>query len=321
MPLTKESVLIGTVVKETIGVPTVENGAMDFTIVENENKTKEEGLGMMTDTTTEVIIKVKQRQNMVTVTMTMEDPTTQNNCKNFNFVQKPMWFENYDLENIVTPVKYNILEEFLRNSNYNPEKTEFLVNGFRNGFSIRYDGPKQIRKFAHNLRLRVSSKVELWNKVMKEVSLHRYVGPFKTPPFINFIQSPIGLVDKDHGKNTRLIFHLSYPKGGNSSVNSNTDQEYCHVKYVDFDHAISLCLHELQQDANNQMVYIGKSDYKSDFRNVGLDKNSWQWLILKQKIQWTVEYISLSINACHSDIPSVVPYFKTFQLQWHIWFK
>ena len=47
---------------------------------------------------------------------------------------------------------------------------------------------------------------------MKEVKLGRYAGPFPTIPYEeDFIQSPIGLVPKDQGCDTRLIFHLSYP--------------------------------------------------------------------------------------------------------------
>ena len=65
---------------------------------------------------------------------------------------------------------------------------------------------------ARNLKLNVGSKTELWNKVMKEVKEKRYAGPYHKIPFEYYIQSPIGLVPKDHGKSTRLIFHLSYPR-------------------------------------------------------------------------------------------------------------
>ena len=49
---------------------------------------------------------------------------------------------------------------------------------------------------------------------MKEVKLKRFAGPFESSPFEDFIQSPVGLVPKDNGKDTRLIFHLSYPRTG-----------------------------------------------------------------------------------------------------------
>ena len=78
---------------------------------------------------------------------------------------------------------------------------------------------------APNIKLRIGSETELWNKVMKEVKLKHFAGPFKDIPYEeDFIQSPIGLVPKDNGKDTRLIFHLSYPRTGpgSTSVNANT---------------------------------------------------------------------------------------------------
>ena len=94
-------------------------------------------------------------------------------------------------------------------------KLAFLVNGFTNGFKLHYEGPlHNCKRSAPNLKLRVGSKVELCNKVMTEVELGRYAGPFHEPPFESYVQSPIGLVPKDKGLKTRLIFHLSYPKDG-----------------------------------------------------------------------------------------------------------
>ena len=110
-----------------------------------------------------------------------------------------------------------------------------------------------MRKTAPNLKLRVGSKLELWNKVMKEVKAKRYAGPFKKVPFQNFIQSPIALVPKNKGTKTRLIFHLSYPRNG-QSVNSCIPKEMCTVKYQDFDAAVLRCLEE------GKCASLGKSD-------------------------------------------------------------
>ena len=157
-----------------------------------------------------------------------------------------------------------------------PDKTEFLVNSFKNGFLLGYQGPKVIQRYAPNLKLRVGNETVLWNKVMKEVRERRYAGPFKTPPFQNFIQSPIGLVPKDGGRDTRLIFHLSYPRNGNS-VNSGTPQELCKVKYCEFDDAIRRCLEE------GKGCKISRSDMKAAFRNLGMAKQFWPYLIMKAK--------------------------------------
>ncbi len=55
---------------------------------------------------------------------------------------------------------------------------------------------------------------DCWDKLMKEVVHRRMAGPFKDPPFKFYHQSPLGLVPKDGGTKTRLIFDLSYLRGG-----------------------------------------------------------------------------------------------------------
>ena len=128
------------------------------------------------------------------------------------------------------------------------------------------------KRTAPNLKLRIGNKTELWNKVMKEVDLGRYAGPFEDPPFDSFVQSPIGLVPKDKGKKTRLIFHLSYPRNGDS-VNSGIPKKCSSVKYLDFDEAVKLCLQE------GKNCHIGKSEISSMFTHVPMACDQW-WLLV-----------------------------------------
>ena len=97
-----------------------------------------------------------------------------------------MYYENYDLDNIVTPVNADKLEELLVKTSYDPLETKFIVQGFREGFSLGYCGETNVRMTAPNLKFHgVGDKVTLWNKVMKEVSLKRYAGPYTNIPFEN----------------------------------------------------------------------------------------------------------------------------------------
>ena len=137
------------------------------------------------------------------------------------------------METLVTPVDTVELEKLLIDSNYDKQKTDFLLKGFREGFEIGYKGETEVQMKSPNLKLTIGSEIELWNKVMKEVQNKRYAGPFKDIPFSNYIQSPIGLVPKDNGKKTRLIFHLSYPRNTGKSVNANTPERLKKVKYCD----------------------------------------------------------------------------------------
>ena len=194
-------------------------------------------------------------------------------------------YENLDMTSLVTPVKYKELDKLLRQSKYDPCKSKLLVHGFKHGFSLGYQGPTKVKMKFPNLKLNCGDEVDLWNKVMKEVKLKRFAGPFTDVPFQHYIQSPIGLVPKDNGKNTRLIFHLSYPRVANSpSVNANIPEHLCKVKYPDISDAIRLCLRESQGQRNYfQPVYMGRSDISAAFRNVCIAKEFWPFLVMKAR--------------------------------------
>ena len=172
-----------------------------------------------------------------------------------------------------------MLNALLIESNYNKKETEFLTDGFKNGFKLNYHGKRDIQLKSPNLPISIGTETDLWNKVMKEVQNKCYAGPFEKIPFNNYIQSPIGLVPKDGGKATRLIFHLSYPRKSDVplSVNANTPKHLCTVKYPDFDEAIALCIKEGVNCA------AGKSDLKSAFRHFCMSPDDWMLLVMKAK--------------------------------------
>ena len=99
-----------------------------------------------------------------------------------------MWYKNFNLQDIVTPVRCEEFKNMLIQANYNSEKTQKLYRGFKNGFSLGYQEKQKVRITSYNLALRVGNITELWNKVMKEVKDCRYAGPFENPPFDYFIQ-------------------------------------------------------------------------------------------------------------------------------------
>ena len=191
----------------------------------------------------------------------------------FPFVpESPLYFENFDLKNIITPVNVPELRNLLIETKYDAKKTEFLIEGFSKGFKIEYHGPENVKMRSRNLRLNgVGNKTILWNKIMKEVKLKRYVGPFQQIPFETYIQSPIGLVPKDNRKNVRLIFHLSHPQKDGMSVNANTPCDKCSVSYPDFSRAIELCL------LAGKNRGISKS---AAFRNLGIRRSDWKYFVM-----------------------------------------
>ena len=188
-----------------------------------------------------------------------------------------LYYENFNLSTVVTPVNVKAYETLLKEVEYDDEETSFLVESFKHGFPLHYEGDRNVQLKAPNLKISVGTEKDLWNKVMKEVKLGRYAGPFKQIPYQNFIQSPIGLVPKDGGKDTRLIFQLSYPCNTckKVSVNANIPAERCTVKYPDFADAIRMCLRI------GKFCKLGKSDMKSAFRNLGMRVCDFCWLIMK----------------------------------------
>ena len=168
----------------------------------------------------------------------------------------------------------------LRQADYDPQEIEFIVGGFRYGFDLCYRGPQFRQSKSQNLPFNVGNPTILWQKLMKEVWLLRVAGPFDQIPYDNFIQSPIGLVPKDKGTQTRLIFHLSYDfPDGSKSVNFHTTAELCSVHYNDLDTAVNLCLKLCESGASQ--VYMSKTDGQSAFRFLPLLRSCWKWLIMK----------------------------------------
>ena len=192
---------------------------------------------------------------------------------------------NFDLYNLVTPVNVDVLEQLLRESSYDETETEFLINGFRNGFSIGYRGPLNRQSRSRNIPFTVGNKEILWLKLLKEVGLKRVAGPFNSIPFRFYMQSPIGLVPKDNGQDTRLIFHLSFDfPDGLGSLNVNTRRDECSVRYNNLDHAVRLILDLVglaDQSSVPLPVYLAKSDLRSAFRVLPFSRDSWPWVIMK----------------------------------------
>ena len=138
----------------------------------------------------------------------------------------------------------------------NRSDAAFLSDGFEFGFKLHFEGPR-ISFECKNLKSVTQNEQLAKQKLQKEVSLGRMVGPFLKKPISNLRCSPIGLVTKKTG-DFRLITHLSYPSG--TSVNDCIDQTFASVKYSNFDNAIAM-IKKLGKGA-----LMGKFDIKGAFR-------------------------------------------------------
>ena len=206
--------------------------------------------------------------------------------------EQPLQYRNLNWKQIVTPIKVDEFWDLLMQSDYDKDKTNYLINRFQHGFDLGYRGPSECQDLSENIPIReCGSELEMWNKVMNEVKAKCYVGPFnfKDLPFKNFMQSPIGLVLKA-GYKTRLIFHLSYDFGEREeqkSFNHHTPKELCSVKYNDIEHAVKACLDMMSELKSSGQtfkgIYFGKSDLSNAFRLVPGKVSQRKWLLLKAR--------------------------------------
>ena len=141
---------------------------------------------------------------------------------------------NQDISSLAkSPIDLGMLE--LELGFYNSEDREYLLDGFRHGFTLHYEGP-HIAYEARNLRSALEFQNIVQDKINKEILAGRVTGPFLEWPIVSLRISPIGLVPKRTPGEYRLIHHRSYPQG--FSVNDFIYPNICSVQYTSFDEAV-----------------------------------------------------------------------------------
>ncbi|XP_054839956.1 uncharacterized protein LOC129332750 [Eublepharis macularius] len=143
---------------------------------------------------------------------------------------------NSRLEKGPSPVNLKALERLLP---YYPKRSDalFLLNGFKYGFRIPFQGPR-VPFMSKNLRSVSGMEAVVREKISKECAEGRVLGPFSMPPVPCLRVSPLGVVPKKAPGEFRLIHHLSFPKG--ASVNDAIPEELCSVRYTSFDQAVKV---------------------------------------------------------------------------------
>ena len=76
----------------------------------------------------------------------------------------------------VTPVWAHKLEQLLAD-HPNRQAISYAVQGFTEGFSLKYIGPRQNQQ-PKNVPSTFTHSTELWTRILKEVQLGRMIGPF-----------------------------------------------------------------------------------------------------------------------------------------------
>ena len=171
-----------------------------------------------------------------------------------------------------TPIDIPVLASYLMG--YDPERKDFVMNGLTHGFRVCYQGPRNVSRTSVNHYSALIRPQHTQQIIEDELSKNQLIGPFKLPPFTEFISSPIALVPKTDGS-FRFIHNLSWPP--KNSINWSIDKADSSVKYETIDHFIAL----IQQWGKGALM--GKTDLKNAFRILPLSPLDYQLLGLLWK--------------------------------------
>ena len=98
-----------------------------------------------------------------------------------------------------------------------------LCNNLRYGADMGFTG-RNVSRFSSNLPSAISQPSIVTINLSSKVALGRVAGPSLSLPLPNFQVLPIGIVSKKHTATFGTIFHLSFPKLGETSINSKNTE-------------------------------------------------------------------------------------------------
>jgi hypothetical protein len=139
-----------------------------------------------------------------------------------------------------------------------------LLSYIDNGVPLLYDGPLLQHVYPNWKSLHINPD-EVEKCINHDLEKKWKVGPFDSPPFTNFVGSPMGAVIKP--SKTRIIHDLSWPPG--LAVNTFIPGDACSVKYVTVDDAVQLV------KTRGRGALMAKLDLKDAYKQVGVRPKDW----------------------------------------------
>lgn len=148
-----------------------------------------------------------------------------------------------------------------------------LLHGIECGVDVGYTGDRSQRRVdCANLSSAAQHEAAIDTALKESVRLGQTAGPFHSPPFPNFIVSPLGAVPKGNSGKIRVIHHLSYPRGGDSI---NRDIEPMECRLSSFDAGAALVAKA------GRGALMTKIDVKSAYRCLPIRPQDWHLLGMK----------------------------------------
>lgn len=157
------------------------------------------------------------------------------------------------------------------------ERISWLLEGLHHGVRVMYHGSRTIsRPIITNHSSTHHHEQVIDESIAAEVKGGRVAGPFLSPPFTNFIASPLGLVPKKGTNKWRLIHDLSWPRSitnNHVSINGiNADIHGFTTILSSFDDGTKLVV------SAGRGCWMSKIDIKSAYRHIAIHKDDWHLL-------------------------------------------
>ena len=138
----------------------------------------------------------------------------------------------------------------------------WVIEGLLYGFTLHYEGPDLLpSKILISSFKSPDEDLAVQQMIAREVRLGRILGPYRTPPFSNFLMHKIFLVDKPAADPPyRLIHDFSHPS--KVALNSYIPHHWRTVQYPSVDHAVEHILR------CRQGALLAKFDILDGYRNL-----------------------------------------------------
>ena len=175
---------------------------------------------------------------------------------------------------IATPLRAEAWERALAD-HPNPEWTQALLRGMRQGFRIGLRGTLHCRSSAANAPSALQQSTQVTTFINEQVARGFMMGPLEGPQGgAGIVTSPLAAIPKKASGRWRIIVNLSHPQ--NASVNDNLRRELTHVAYSSVEDA-ALLVHQLGRD-----TLMAKIDIQDAYRIIPIHPEDRRFL----GIQW-----------------------------------
>ncbi len=167
------------------------------------------------------------------------------------------------------------------------ELVDGILSGIARGVDIGSQTPVQ-GIISPNWPSASEHSLHVTDTIHKNLGMGRVVGPWSSPPCVDFVCSPLGAFSKIVNENkikVRTIHDLSWPPG--RSVNDSISPDDFSVQYESVDSAVRVC------QTYDEPCFLAKSDLSSAFTYITVRPEQWHLL----GFQWQGKYYA---SACLS---------------------